>query len=283
METELLFDLKKPEYSYMIGFMQADGHLQSATRNRGRMSIELSERDFFILEKFKEIIAVNSTLSTRTRDTNFKKKNISVSLTICSKQFRDTINYYGVPYGKKSNIIEPPKHDFSESDYWRGILDADGSLGITANGFPFLSLVTASENLAKSFCELIYKYTGLVNKVNRNSRDGVYNIMLTKEKCQKIISVLYYKDCLSLPRKYETSKKVLSWKRPDKSKRRNVDFLDWENDDISFLVENSIEDCLEKFKKSRSESGIKTKRFKEIKKRTKGVLQLSTLHPRINK
>lgn len=214
METKLLFDLKVPEYSYMIGFIQADGHLRSDTRNRGKLYIELSERDEYILEKFKELIPVNSTISKRSRKTNFINMCTTATLTVCFKEFRDTINYYGVPYGKKSDIIEPPKQEFSEMDYWRGIIDADGSLGYTGHGFPFLSLVTASENLKIAFCEFIYKYTGFEFNLNRNKRDNVYNIVISKEKCQKIVSMLYYKDCLSLPRKYDSSKEILNWVRP---------------------------------------------------------------------
>lgn len=266
METKLLFDLKQPEHSYMIGFMQADGHLHSDTRNRGKMSIEISEKDLYILEKFKELIPTNSTLGTRTRNTNFKTNHTSVSLIIYSKEFRDTINYYGVPYGKKSNIIEPPKQDFSESDYWRGILDADGSLGITANEFPFLSLVTASENLAKEFCKLIYKHTGFENKVKRNKRDGVYNILLTREKCQKLISFLYYDNCLSLPRKYETSKIVLAWERQENSKKRNEPYKRWSKEDVMFLLNNSLADCLDQFKENRSVDSIKVTRAREKRK-----------------
>ncbi|MGW8764630.1 hypothetical protein ACWGN5_19200 [Streptomyces sp. NPDC055815] len=31
-------DLEAPEYAYMFGFLQADGHLSEQTRNRGRLT-----------------------------------------------------------------------------------------------------------------------------------------------------------------------------------------------------------------------------------------------------
>jgi len=263
---DLLFELKKPEYSYMFGFMQTDGHLQSNTRNRGRMSVELDEKDIFILQKFKELITVNSSLSTRNRDTNFKKQSISSVLTICNKSFRDTINYYGIPYGKKSNIIKPSLFEYSEFDYWRGIIDGDGSVGFTKENFPFISLVTASKELSDAFCEFVFRITGFNIKVNKNKRDEVYNITVFKEKCQLLISKLYYKNCLSLPRKYKISEKILNWIRPDSMKLREIPFEDWVKKDIDFLVSHSVEQCLLKFKNIRSENSIKLKRARERKK-----------------
>lgn len=37
----------------------------------------------------------------------------------------------GMTYGKKSDIITIPIISFSEIDYWRGMIDGDGSLGFT--------------------------------------------------------------------------------------------------------------------------------------------------------
>jgi LAGLIDADG-like domain len=36
---------------------------------------------------------------------------------------------------------------FSTNDYLRGLVDADGSVGITSLGLPFVSFTTASEDL----------------------------------------------------------------------------------------------------------------------------------------
>jgi hypothetical protein len=42
----------------------------------------------------------------------------------------------GPPVGRKSQIVRPPALPFSEVDYLRGIIDADGSVGFTASGLP---------------------------------------------------------------------------------------------------------------------------------------------------
>ena len=65
-------------------------------------------------------------------------------MRIYNWDFRKWIKKY-VPVGKKSYIICPPKEEFSEVDYWRGIIDGDGSLGIAKSlgNAPFLSVITA--------------------------------------------------------------------------------------------------------------------------------------------
>ncbi len=251
---ELLFDLEKPEFSYMIGFMQADGYLNSASRGRGQMRIELGEIDTHILEDFQRIISVKSTILTRTRDTNFKKNATSVTLAVYNKKFRETIQYYGVPSGKKSNIIEPPKQKYSQFDYWRGIIDADGSLGITSQNMPFISLVTASDNLANAFMNFIFEHTGFKPEVKKNKRDEVFNIMLTNEKCQTIVKLLYYEKCLCLKRKYNSTLNVLNWIRPvDKPIREHSD---WTKEEKELLLKNSAKVSVEILKNRKKSSVI---------------------------
>jgi hypothetical protein len=140
------------EISYIIGFIQTDGCLTSATRNRGKVSIGISKRDKDILDAMVEYLDYNYSIKERIQNTNFKDNFESVCLTICDKKFRDfLINDVGMHYGKKSYTITIPKINYSEIDYWRGIIDGDGSLGLTSNNIPFLSLVTASEELKKEY------------------------------------------------------------------------------------------------------------------------------------
>ena len=49
-------ELTRPEHAYLYGFLQCDGHLTENTRNRGRLSVELSIRDVALLERFQELV-----------------------------------------------------------------------------------------------------------------------------------------------------------------------------------------------------------------------------------
>ena len=66
--------------------------------------------------------------------------------------------------------------EYSEPDFWRGVIDGDGSIGLkNVEQQPFLSLATKSELLKEGFCDYIHKLTGFRPNVNRNKRDNIFN------------------------------------------------------------------------------------------------------------
>jgi len=249
-------NLKIPEHSYFFGFVQADGSLTKPfkERDKGRLNIELSRGDLHILKSFKELFpSVYSSIRTRTRDTNFKKNYKSYTLTICNRDFRSEINKLGIPYGRKSQIISPPKTDFCEKDYIRGLIDADGSVGITEKRFPFISLSSKSEKLKDYLCKIIERNVGERKRLSRNKRDDTYNIMLNREKAQKFIKYLYYSDCLALKRKLRKAEEALKWRRLKTLKRIFRKF--WEPWEDKYILNHSIEESCNKLK--RTEKSIK--------------------------
>jgi DNA-binding transcriptional regulator WhiA len=203
-------NLKIPEHSYFFGFAQTDGSLSKSSRNRGKFQIEIGKKDLHILKSFKTLFpSVYSSIKARNRDTNFKKNYTSFVLTINDINFREEIDKLGVPYGKKSEIIVPPNFAFKERDYIRGLIDGDGSIGMRLKKFPFISFTVKSEKLKDYLVGVVERITGERKRLNRNARDNIYNIMINREKAQKIAEYLYYSDCLALNRKLKDVKKIL--------------------------------------------------------------------------
>jgi hypothetical protein len=234
-------NLKIPEHSYFFGFIQADGTLRKFSRNRGYLEIELKESDREILKSFKKLFPLLcSSIKTRIRDTNFKKHHKSCSLRIFHKEFRDELIKLGLSPGKKFLNTFPPKCSFSERDYIRGLIDGDGSVGITKKGFPFITLTVKSEALKNYLCGVIEKVIKEKKRISRNKRDDIYNIMLNREKAQKFIKYLYYSGCLTLKRKLKKAQEALKWKRPKTLKRIFKKF--WEPWEDKYILSHSIEE-----------------------------------------
>lgn len=210
-----MMDLTKPEHAYFFGLLQSDGTFYETTRNRGRISLELQRSDSAILAKLSEMLPVSSTIMHRDRDTNFKKNYHSDVLCIFDWDFRKEMKSLGLPVGKKHEIVRPPEVPFSEADYYRGLIDGDGSLGTTCLGRPFLSFVTSSEEISRSYLDYIKKITGRVKIISRNERDGIFNIALFFEDAQVFARTLYYHGCISIERKYRLAQEIQSWVRPD--------------------------------------------------------------------
>jgi hypothetical protein len=250
----MIIDLKIAEHSYFYGFAQADGSLYETTRNRGKLSIELSERDESLLLEFQNIFPVKSHISKRTRDTNFKDNHTSVTFTIHDWDFRKELKVLGFPNKSKSLIIGPPNGEYSEIDYIRGIIDGDGSLGLTSKDIPFLSLVTVSESLKDYYINFLFNITGKLKKPSRNKRDDAYNIMINKEDAKLVVSKLYYNDCFCLPRKLEKSKDVMSWVRPQNMKKI-TGRKKWTDEDDNTITTLSLEEAIKET--GRTEQSIK--------------------------
>ncbi|MFH9676397.1 LAGLIDADG family homing endonuclease [Streptomyces sp. NPDC017405] len=208
-------DLTVPEYAYMFGFLQADGHLARGTGQKGRLTVELGVRDIDLLRTFQKLTPYYSNISERTRSTTFAKTHSSATWTLCSLEARTTLNELGLPYGSKSRTVAPPNGPFSRRDYLRGLIDADGSVGFTGKGTPFLALTTASTALASCLRGYGRDVTGAERVLRRNTRDGVYNVLYTMEVAQRLAADLYYPDCLGLERKRSAAEALAGWVRPE--------------------------------------------------------------------
>ncbi|MFF2401459.1 LAGLIDADG family homing endonuclease [Streptomyces goshikiensis] len=207
-------DLQDPRYAYMFGFLQADGHLAQGVGRKGRLTAEINIRGVHILREFQQLTPYYSSITERVRATNFAEHAHSATWTLCALEARTLVNELGIPYGKKSRTIKPPRVDFSRPDYLRGIIDADGSLGWTAQGFPFLSLTSASTAIAAYLCHYAKKITGTERTIARNKRDGIYNVCYYKETAQQLAAHLYYPGCLALDYKRANADSIAGWVRP---------------------------------------------------------------------
>lgn len=230
-----------PVHAYLYGLIQTDGHLSQDTRNRGKLQIEMSYRDADVLKQLASVIPYNSRISTRTRSTNFSPEHTSATLRVCAKEFRDELVGLGMMYGKKSETLDVPQCKFSAADYFRGIIDGDGSLGFTSHGFPFLSLCTASEKLAVAYEAFIRQMTGKEKRLLRNSRDRVFNIIVFKEDAQAVAVTLYYQDCVSILRKKRMALTMQAWKRP-RDMRQVVHKKFWTNEQDGYILSHTVEE-----------------------------------------
>jgi len=270
-------NLKIPEHSYFFGFVQTDGTLGWSSKNKkrkkGRLQIELGEKDLHILESFRRLFPlIYCGMGIRNRNTNFKRNYKSYTFTICNMDFRNEINELGIPYGRKSQIISPPKVGFCERDYIRGLIDGDGSVGVTDKGLPFISFTIKSEELKDYLLSVIERVTGEKKRLNRNKRDNIYNIMINREKAQDFVKLLYYPNCLALKRKFKKAKIVLKWKRPKDMKRVFQKF--WEEWEDKYILNHTIEESCNFLKRTENSVGMRLWRFKtgRIKRSKNNVL-----------
>jgi len=209
-----LFILSDPASAYVFGFMQADGHHYAGRGRKGCVSIEIKASDADLLRAMQEVIPWPTSVSFRTRRTNFVEQAENATLTLCAVEGRMRLLELGLPCGKKSAVIAPPAEPFSHRDYLRGLFDADGSVGFTASGLPFISIVTASMSIAEFVRDEILRITGVQRTVRPNKRDGVVNLMIASDPAAVFARWLYQDACIALARKQAAGLAVAVWRRP---------------------------------------------------------------------
>lgn len=227
--------------SYIVGLLQSDGHYQTSSRNRGKVRLELQAKDRHILDKLQDVFPTYSSVKPRVRDTNFKKDYESVVWTLSDWEARNSLEELGVPAGRKSESVGLPTFDYSVPDYFRGLVDGDGSLGYTAKGFPFLSLVTKSTILARAYEEFLQNVTGKPKRTNPNTRDQVFNICVYKEDAQAVANCLYGGSEISLERKYQAHLDVMKWLRPASMKK--IGRRRWTSKEDECVLAHTVEEA----------------------------------------
>lgn len=213
--------------SYIFGLLITDGNLYFAKeRNRGRVTLEVSEKDKDIVEKLHELYP-ESHISVRTRSTNFSDNYTSYSFVDGMLPFRTRLVDSGYPRTDKTNLASIPSVEYYSIDFWRGVIDGDGSLGFTKAGSPFVSLVTKSENLKTHYLEFLKEEFKIIKREpSRNKRDNVYNLLIINEAAVDLVRLLYLEDSpeIYINRKYNSAVSMQSWVRTSELRAYRSDY-----------------------------------------------------------
>jgi hypothetical protein len=254
-------DPMRDDHAYFLGLLATDGAIYEHTRNRGRVSFEIGAADAAILHRLAAAIPYKAHISERRRNTNFRADYSSTVLAFHALDLRRSLALLGYVSGKKAFSVRPPLAPFHEKGFWRGVLDGDGSLGLTRKNRPFVSLVTGSEPLRNAYVAFLSRLTGSRPNPNRNTRDHVYNIVLFDEPAQALAASLYTPEVLAIPRKAEASRAILAWRRPEGRRRVNFDRRRW-NADEDRLVLSRFSEADVAAKLGRTKASVSVRRWR---------------------
>ncbi len=212
----MLLDPSRPAVAYLLGLLHTDGWHSGSVTAKGKVGIELQERDVEVLRQIRSVIPCRSFLRRRRRPTNFADDYVSYTLQFFDQATRVELAALGMAPGRKAYDLAPPQGvGLVHSDYLRGVLDGDGSVGISRTGMPFISLVTASEPLARFFEAQIWQVCGVRRSTRRNSRDQVFNVMVANRAAAALAAHCWPPQAWpTIPRKAAAAAEVAAWAPP---------------------------------------------------------------------
>lgn len=275
-------DLTKPDAAYIVGLLQTDGHHGGDLDHKGKVAIELADRDAAVLEGIRNLLPCYSSVRYRTRTTNFSNDYTTATLRFFDQATRRALATAGVPVGAKSASIRPLKVPHSKPDYVRGLLDGDGSVGFTGQGLPFISMVTASAAIAEYLCDVIYDVCGVRRTSKPNTRDGVHNVMVANVAAADLAAWAWYRsDVLGIERKRAAAVRVAAW-RPDSAKadRYGVVKRRWTPTEDQVVMRNSLVEAAEALGRTLSSVSMRRWRLERADQvNARGDQVAHSLHP----
>jgi len=256
-------NLASPDDAYLMGLLQTDGSNHRGRGQKGAITIELSARDSGLLEQLQNVIPCYTSVRRRTRSTNFAAVHESATLTICDLATRRSLEAAGLPTGKKSKSVAPPSGPLAARNYVRGLVDGDGSIGFTGQGYPFVSFTTASTALAQYYVARLRETTGAVRTARPNARDGVANVMVTCEPAAAWATWLYDGARLALDRKADSARAVAAWTRPEGMRARPAHGKrPWTDEDDRLVLDESLTQRVIAMRLDRSVSSVSARRWR---------------------
>lgn len=199
-------------------------------------------------------------LSIQELETQIFKKNYkSAILSNHRKSFRNKFIQAGMPVKNKGLIGSPPNTTYSESDFWRGVFDGNGSLGFTKTNEPFISLATKSIKLKTALCELLSTKFDIHKNIEPNKRDHIYNIVLKNEDAIQFCDFLYENSNICLQRKYNAYLQIKTWTRT----KKRIKQQSWSKNEITYIQEHSIEESMQHLNRSKQSIKMKLWRIRQ--------------------
>jgi hypothetical protein len=185
------FDARTPSMAYVVGLMQADGSNQV---DRGAVMITLKKSDAGHL----------STLAAEMGASRPLRRDHSggVKLEMNSRRLSAGLARWGV-VSPKTFTASTHADLLLDRDYWRGVVDGDGTLCNASDGRRILALVGTAD-LCCQFLAFLRTH-GLGSRTTVHPNRSIWTAKVSGTEAERAARVLYADAALALPRKAATA------------------------------------------------------------------------------
>jgi len=182
---------------YWVGFILGDGCVY---RYRGKpkgLHIALHSRDRTHLEKLQTYLKTDTPI--RKAGINSRSSDIALYLRITREALAKKLIETGIYPNKSKTALVPNTMKFNR-DFWRGLIDADGTLCIV-EGKPYIGLY-GTYDICRGFIDYIKFIFGKdFTKRQPIQNKSIYKVAFTRHAAKQILIHLYQDGDIALDRK----------------------------------------------------------------------------------
>lgn len=213
------FDALTPEVCYWVGMLITDGCVTSdhkAVPDTIKLRLQSCDSDHIL--EFKKFAGSSAaaTIANGTHPIDESRIAASCGIRICSPHMVAALEKYGV-VPRKTFVAEAKGGVEASRDFWRGCVDGDGSIGVTADNGPFVKFDGASEKLVTQFRDFL-KASGVrgehsISRIQPGRHSLAvhikYSVKLGARSALDAIALLYADGVPVLPRKARLAKMMI--------------------------------------------------------------------------
>lgn len=202
------FDELTPEAKYWCGFIAGDGCVTTNCVKFNLSWIDHEHLDAFAKflgssKKAKEVFVDHPLI--------FGSGHMA-QLSVGSVSLARRLSSLGMIQRKCKLDFQVCKELSLSRDFWRGMIDADGSVNLSKNHgklFPVISLSQNGREIINQYSHYIFTVSGYKFEPDDV---GAWRIAFNGNKARDIINHLWYDDCICLERKRDTAEACRRWK-----------------------------------------------------------------------
>ena len=188
---------------YWIGFILGDGAVVQTNKYSKALMVTLHSKDIKHLEKLQAYFQTDTPIKRlpATDRTTDRAASLRIYRTKLVNQLAD----YGI-VPNKTFIAKVPSFLKFDRDFWRGLIDADGTICLSRQ-YPCIGLY-GTYDICQGFIDYIkYIFGEDFTKRNVNKSKSIYRALFTKRAARKILKHLYQDGDLALDRKMVLAQK----------------------------------------------------------------------------
>ncbi len=202
-----------PTAAYVVGLLFADGCITRSSAKRAQITIGLSGDDGRHLEMVRDFLGSDHPLVHKEKGGSFERSKFSTVLRVSSAVMADDLARYGV-VPRKSLTAEARGGVEASRDFWRGVVDGDGSIWLQRTGpypnsvFPFMNLC-GSLATVRQFKHFLNAHGISSYRIRSNSSVNCWRVDVGSSKAYHAINLLYDGCGIALPRKLARAREIL--------------------------------------------------------------------------